>query len=150
MKQKKWKWYYILGLLGIACLALVGGLWLWVSQYDSITIQIGSNDPCQITETQVSVYEIFSPYDIVKQTCNTADYQEATTTLDDGSILAYFIEYDGQFASWMAPNDFSCGSNWSDEGIEISGTAHVPNLDVAIVACSNGETEIIMEAYTTP
>lgn len=148
--MKKWKWYHYLGLLGLACLILAGALSLWVSQYTSITIVYGNDKECAVTETQTSVYQILSPSDAVADTCNTADYQEATTTLDDGSILAYFIEYDGQFASWMVPNDFSCGSNWSDTGVEISGTAHVPDLDVAIVACSNGDTEIIMEAYTTP
>lgn len=147
MNTFKWKWYHLLGLLGIACLVLAGALSLWVSQYDSITVQIGTAQECQITETQTSVYDIISPFDIVEQTCNTADYQEATTTLDDGTTLAYFIEFDGAFASWSTPENFACGSNWSDTNIETSGTVQLSDIDEAVVACSDGVTEIIMVAY---
>lgn len=148
--MKKWKWYHYFGLFGVACLVLAGALSLWVSQYTSITIAFGNDKECAVTETQTSAYQIISQSAVINDTCNTADYQQATTTFDDGSIIDYFIEYDGQYASWSAPENFACGSNWSDEGVQTSGTAHVPDLDVAIVACSDGDTEIIMEAYTTP
>ena len=148
--MKRWKWYHFVGLLGIGCLALSGILYVWVNQFTSITIVYGNDKECAVTETRTSTYQILSPSDAVADTCNSADYQEATTTFDDGSMLAYFIEYDDEFVSWSAPDTFTCGSNWMNSGVATSGTAHVPDLDVAIVVCSNGDTEIIMEAYTTP
>lgn len=108
---------------------------------------------CPITKSQASEYQVMSEErEVTSFTCNTSDMQEATATFNDGAAASFFIEYDGQYVSWSAPQGYECLGDWNSAGaITVSGTEAVKGHPETVgVICKGNGNLIIMNGLLTP
>jgi hypothetical protein len=101
---------------------------------------------CQINQA-VTEYETISLQKMTRVTCNTKELQAATVTLENKTYL-FYLEYDGDFVSWSAPDNFICQANWSEDTVNhyvaTEGIEDVYGNGNAVLICHNDDIVINM------
>lgn len=106
----------IIAAIVIGLVLLAGAGYFWFTQNYEVTQIFFNTKQCPLSMTQVSLYK-FAAYQNFDIQCNTKDLQQATATLEDGTSYSFFLEYDGDFVSWSAPDGFECKqASWTDLG----------------------------------
>lgn len=144
MKRNKKLWI-ILGGSAIFCLLCV--MICPLTNGSIIFAHVYATDRyCPITQSAASQYQVMSEeHEVEAFDCNTADIQEANVTFYDGTDLSFFIEYDGGYVSWSAPDGYTCLGDWNTGGsITTTGTEAVQNMPESVGAICKGNGNVII------